>query len=346
MLIPEFQRLQDLLASFLGQPKNPVSDGCLQLQFPCPKCVEEKGKGEVAKYNLEVTLSKSLYSRGGLFKCWSCCSVDDEMQGSVYKLIRKYGTTDILKEYQQTVNEIRNSGLYKLPEYQSILGENENDFCLVLPSSFTPIKNVDRIKKQAKEYLEKRHIDQGIVDKFGIGYTQWEEIKPSYRNRIVVPSYDAGGNLNFWVGRDYTENPKRTKYRNCDGVKKSDIVYLESKIEWDADVYIAEGALDAVFCPNCTAFLGKTLSKDDALYRTIYDKANAKVVIVLDADTDIKETKRIYRLLDRGRLRGRIRYVRMEAYKDFGQAYEEGGKDAVISIIQNQQTFSEIELLI
>ena len=88
------------------------------------------------------------------------------------------------------------------------------------------------------------------------------------------------------------------------------------------------------------------MAKDDALYRTLYDRANANVVIVLDADTDIKETKRIYSLLDRGRLRGRVRYIRMETYKDFGQAYEEGGKEAVIGILQNQNTFSEIELLI
>ena len=62
----------------------------------------------------------------------------------------------------------------------------------------------------------------------------------------------------------------------------------------------------------------------------MYEKANANIIICLDGDTTINEVKRIYRVLDRGRLRGRIKYIRLDTkeipYKDFGEIYEAEGR--------------------
>ena len=76
--------MYDILVSFLGESKSGL-DESLQLQFSCPKCQEREGYQERHKFHLEVNLAK------GLYHCWKCSSMDDGMQGNVYKLIRKYG---------------------------------------------------------------------------------------------------------------------------------------------------------------------------------------------------------------------------------------------------------------
>lgn len=337
MFIPELRQLQDILSSFLGSPKNDVTDGG-QLQYNCPRCIEEKGHNEVGKYNLEINILK------GVFKCWSCCSTDDSMKGPIRKLIRKYGNAEILKQYEAVLSDIRNNKLYRLPEYSEV-SDLINEKFLTLPSTFTKIPDIKKAPKRVREYLEKRHITQDIIDKFNIGFTKWEEREISWSNRIIVPSYNEFGNLNYYVGRDFTGNDKIGKYKNCD-TPKSEVVYLESHLCWDADVYIAEGALDAIYCPNCTAFLGKILSETDELYQTIMERANANVVFVLDSDTNEIESMKLFKLFDKGRLKGKIRYIKMDKYKDFGEAYEYGGNSAIIEILKHQSVFSDMEIIL
>ena len=199
--------------------------------------------------------------------------------------------------------------------------------------------------KKLKEYLEKRKITQDIIDKFNIGYTQWDGEEYSMRNRIIIPSYDENGILNYWVSRDFTGYEKRTKYKNCDADKK-EIVFQESTIDYNADIVLVEGAIDCLYYPNTIAMLGKFLLKDSELYRKLYSKANANIIICLDADTTLDEAKRIYNLLNVGRLRGRIRNLQIANYKDFGEVYENEGKRGLINLVKTSYEFSEIDLLI
>ena len=77
------------------------------------------------------------------------------------------------------------------------------------------------------------------------------------------------------------------------------------------------------------------------------EKANGHIIICLDADTTIGETKSIYKLLNQGRLRDKIEYIRIgdeTQYKDFGEAYQAGGKRAMVDILSRKRKFSELEL--
>lgn len=339
MQIPELRLLQNILSSFLGLPKNDVTDDG-QLQFNCPRCVDEKGAKELGKFNLEVNVLK------GIYKCWSCCTVDDEMRGNVRKLIMKYGGREALRDYEAIVTQIRENKLYNLPDMKGLFGQSD-ELYLRLPLTYKKV-NLKTCRRQVREYLEKRHITQDIIDRFRIGYTNWEEDRPIDRNRIIIPSYGIDGSLNYWVGRDFTENKKRQKYKNCEGVKKTDIVFQESLIQWDADIVLVEGALDCVYGNNAIALLGKTLDSDYYTCQKLFERSNANIIICLDGDTDISETKRIYKVLDRRRLKGHIRYINMSEspYKDFGEAYEKGGRQAIIELIKDQRTFTDIELVI
>lgn len=337
MQIPELRRLQDILASFLGQPKSEITDSG-QLQFNCPRCVDEKGYGEMGKYNLEVNVLR------GVFKCWSCCSVDDDMKGPVKKLILRYGGREAYKEYESVVRDIRSNELYKLPEYKNMLGDGIEDTYLHLPATYKKV-DLATCRRQVRDYLIKRNITQDIIDKFKIGYTNWQEERPRDRNRIIIPSYNEDESLNYWVGRDFTGGKNRQKYNNIEGVKKTEIVFQESHIQWDSDITLVEGAIDCIYGNNTIALLGKTLGPNDETYIKLKERANANVIICLDSDTTDEEIMNIYDLLEKA-LPGRVRYIKMDKYKDFGEAYEAGGKKAIIELMKHQRTFDEDKMTI
>ena len=334
-----FSRIYNILASFLGESKQGFFDnGTSQYQFNCPECAEENGGMPDDKHNLEVNLAL------GVCKCWKCL-----YRGPISRLVRDYGGTEALKDYYATVKDIKESKYYNIGLFKD-MAENAymNDY-IKLPDTFTKIDLKTCRKKKLVEYLEKRHITQDIIDLHNIGYTTWDEEKWQMRDRIIIPSYDSAGDLNYWVGRDFTGNEKKMKYWNSKN-DKNEIVFQEGLIQWDATIYLCEGAIDCLFYPNSIALLGKSLSKNTKIFQELYEKARANIVICLDGDTELKETKRLYNLLNIGRLRGKIRYLRLGTdeipYKDFGEIYEAEGKEGIIKAFRQVKEFSEIELLV
>ena len=136
----------------------------------------------------------------------------------------------------------------------------------------------------------------------------------------------------------------KTKYKNCNA-DRNRIIFQESHLDFDADITLVEGAIDCIYGWNSTALLSKTLQTDSALYDRLMTRENGKVYICLDADTDISETKRIYKLLNMGKLRGKVWYIRLTNYKDYGELYEKYGKSGIIWATRTAQQFKEYELL-
>ena len=163
----------------------------------------------------------------------------------------------------------------------------------------------------------------------------------------VIDVDTQGQHFFYFVGRDYSGKSK-LKYKNCDS-DKLDIIFQESLIDWDSNVYLVEGAIDCLYIPGGISLLGKTLVKKSELYTSLLKKSNGKIVICLDADTDINETKKIYNMLNFGRLRNKIWYIRMGTddlpYKDFGELYVAEGKKGVIKAARSMKQFSEIDLI-
>ena len=155
--------------------------------------------------------------------------------------------------------------------------------------------------------------------------------------------------MNYFVGRTYAEKDKRIKYRNCD-VDKTQIILHEDKIQWDCDIYLVEGAIDCIYFPNTISMLGKYLTKNMELYSKLVERANANIIICLDGDTEIEETKRIYCLLNTGRLSGKIKYIRLGTeelpWKDFGEIYEDKGREGIIKAMKSAKQFTEIEITV
>ena len=329
-----FKRQYDILKSFLDESKQGYyQSGIEQYQFCCPCCAEENGGTPDGKYNLEINF------KIGKCHCWKC-----DMKGNINRMIKKYGGHSLSKDYIDDVKMVLSSKLYNINQFEELVKMVEIDE-IKLPKTFTNIGKIKDLRDgKLKKFLEKRHITQEMVDIYHIGYTKWDNEEKSVRSRIIIPSYDKGGNLNYWTGRDFTGYDNRQKYLNVKADRKK-IIFNEGLIEWDGDIVLVEGIIDSLVYPNCIPLMGKQLYKDSKLYSMLFEKANANIIICLDSDTDISETKRIYRLLNKGRLKDKIRYLRMEKYKDFGEIFESEGKQGLINELAQSKQFSDYQLI-
>lgn len=329
-----FKRQYNILELVLNDSKQGgYQSGVDQYQFCCPHCAEENGGKPDGKYNLEVNFVL------GKYHCWKC-----DIKGNLSKLIKYYGNAVLASEYLEDVKMILSSMMYNINRYEELARMVEVEE-IKLPKTFTPIGELNKLRKcKLKYFLEKRHITQEMIDTFHLGYTKWDGEEKNVRSRIIIPSYDIKGNLTYWAGRDFTEYEGRQKYLNVKADKKQ-IIFNEGLIEWDGDIILVEGIIDSLVYPNCIPLMGKQLHKDSRLYETILKKANGNIFICLDSDTDITETKRIYHMLNKGRLKGKLRYIRMDKYKDFGETFESEGKQGIINLMLKSKQFTEFELL-
>ena len=265
-----------------------------QISFDCPVCSYdikglEQGDG---KGNLEINYKQSVY------KCWVCAE-SHETHGSLYKLIKKYGTHKQLKKYQllkpeDVENTKRIYKQIKLPKEFISFGSVTTGFRL------TPQF------KQAWNYINKRNITDEMINKFNIGFCYQGE----YQNRIIIPSYDVNKNLNYFIARSYLSNTKM-KYKNPE-IDKENLIWNEHLINWDETVYIVEGAFDSIFLNNSIPMLGKFMTQN--LFNKLYNSAK-KIIIVLDPDA-WDDAERLFHKLNCGKLMGKVWIVQLEGVKD------------------------------
>lgn len=256
-----------------------------QISFNCPVCDDGRNK-----HNLEVNYID------GVYKCWSCGD-SEGTHGSIKKLFDKYAN----KRYQKLFNILR-------PEDNKKVEKKKPK--VVLPDNFILFKDshpVYPVRKQAYNYLKSRGITDTIIEKFGIGFCD----KGSHMGRIIIPSYNKKGELNYYVGRSWDPH-SRAKYRNPEAEKEK-IIFWESLIDWNKDIYLVEGAFDGMFLDNPVVMLGKHMS--ELLFETIYNNAKANVIICLDGDAWGNAVK-LYHELNGGELWGRIKIVKLPNDQD------------------------------
>ena len=285
----EVDVLIELLEDVLGDHKQHYgSKG--QISFDCPVCAEEKGleTGD-GKGNLEINYSRHVY------KCWAC-SETNGTHGPLGKLFDKYGTKKQKK-------------VYELIKPEELKKEEVWRPKLRLPEGFTKFSDSNPIfipHREAMNYLTSRGITNEIIERFGIGYT----VKGDFAFRIVVPSYNKEGQLNYFVARAWVN--KKMKYKNP-AVPKDEIIFNESLINWEKDVYLVEGAFDSFFLENSIVMLGKVMSK--LLFETLYNNAKGNIIICTDGDAWENGLK-LYHELNGGTLYNRIKIVKLPLDKD------------------------------
>ena len=331
MIISEAHKLKALLDSFLGESKKEL-DESYQIQYPCPKCVMHKGKKEISKYNLEVNLLK------GFYNAWCCSQYDDEMHGSITKLIKIFGNEAILYEYKKTIYELQQSSLYKLSfnkgdfNVEFNVAENKE---VELPSNFKLFNKNENNNSKALDYLFSRNIKWDIIKKYNIGYTEYDKNYLQASLRIIIPSFNSYGEMNFWVGRDFSNWKNRPKYLNPK-IDKKNIIFNEEKIEWDADITLVEGPFDHIVVPNSIPLLGKSLKSTDKLFYLLREKANANINLWLDNDA-LNDVKLIYEALNHDKLKNKIKIIEGCNDKDPSDIYQKYGVKGIIQCLKNSK---------
>ena len=220
--------LKSLLNSVLGYGRNLKNN---EVSHQCPFCNHHKKK-------LQINLMSQLW------QCWVC----GEKGRKIVSLFRK----------------LKLSSTY-FDKLSNILGERfesnvttEKSTDVKLPSEFTTFLDGNKRDpefRHALKYLTKtRGLTLNDIVKYNIGYCD----SGPYRGMVIIPSYDANGQLNFFTGRAYY--PSATfKHKNPQVSK--DIVGFELYINWNLPITIVEGAFDAIAIKrNAIPLFGKIIS--------------------------------------------------------------------------------------
>ena len=242
-------------------PRYQISTGGREFKCLCPKC------GDVSrpdKIKMSVRLDKDVWH------CWVC-----DLKGrSVARLIRMVNP-GLAAGYQ---NEF---GSVKLDDHveQFVKCELPKDFKLVMSNLHDPDA------KRIRRYSHARGLSDSDLWRFRVGYSV------ALRRRMILPSFDENGNLNYWTARRVDDNPD-FRYINAK-VPKTQFVVGELDLDWSQEeIVLVEGPFDLIKCSllNATCLLGSTLNEDSTLFKKLIAYPE-KIVLALDADARTKQDK-------------------------------------------------------
>ena len=270
--------------------------------FFCPYCKHHKKK-------LSVNVDKDF------FKCWVC----DTSGRAIRRLVRRFGSYQQLQTWDELNGKTDISTFDEIFEFKCTTDPLQR---ISLPDEFVTLTGKDHpaSAKHVKTYLEKRGITQNDVLRWKMGYC----VRGPYEGRVVVPSFDEEGYVNYFVARSYDDNWR--KYMNPSLSK--DIVFNHLYIDWDSDIILTEGVFDAIKAgPNSIPLLGSTLRENSKLFQEIV-KNDAAVFIALDPDAEKKSLRIIKTLLSYG----------IETYKIDVTGYEDVGEMTKEEFLKRKDT--------
>ena len=242
-----------LMDSILGKGKS-TSKG--NRAYHCPECKHHKLKLEI---NLEET---SPYFQS--YQCWVCGFKGKKL-------------TTLFKKIDADPDKISQLKLLIKTDAKQV--EIIDGKKAVLPKEFISLVNPplnSLTAKHALTYLKNRGITKEDIIKYNIGYCEFG----IFSNMIIIPSYDANGNLNYFTARNFDKNSS-IKYKNPDVTR--DIIGLEHFINWNVPIILCEGMFDAIAIKrNAIPLLGKTIQK--SLMKKLINSTVQKIYIALDKD--------------------------------------------------------------
>jgi len=171
-----------------------------------------------------------------------------------------------------------------------VTAEVEKAQKIELPKDFrllTLANDIDPDVKAAWRYVYSR----GLTDRDAWYFKFGVSDEPRWKRRVIMPSFDCEGNLNYFAARAIDKD-KKPKYDNPD-VDKNPVVFNEINIDWSKRIVLCEGPFDLVKCPeNSTALLGSDLDERHEIFNKIL-LHNTPVALALDGDMWHKKMPRI-----------------------------------------------------
>lgn len=244
--------LKLLIDKAFGHAGREVSGG--EVMYSCPSCKHHKPKLSV---NTET----------GFWKCWICGHSHNTRGKAIQTLFR------FLKVPKKFYEELKR---YKV--VRTDFDTEKVEESLSLPDEFKSLihSQHDFEYNHAMHYLKKRGITPAEILRYNIGYCS----DGDYKNRIILPSYDENGQLNYFVGRTWIKDHP-LKYKNPPISKN--VVGMELFIDYNQPLILCEGIFDCIAIRrNAIPLFGKDLP--EKLKMKIVEKQVKDVYIVLDND--------------------------------------------------------------
>lgn len=234
-------------------PNSSYQESKKELFLFCPEHEHHKRKLQI---NIE----------SGRYQCWVC-----GIHGYVLKLLKKHGTNQQYKEYCATI-----SNLYYI--------EPENEIKIIqLPGEYKFILNCQECseKKVALSWLEKLGISKEVIIQNKIGIC----LSGEYKDRIIFPSFDRKGKINFFETRSLYNS--FLKYKHCQDVQHKTIVYNELYFERGPYVVLTESVktyLKHFGRINFVPIFGTSMNDTYKIFAEILLNDIERVYILPDAD--------------------------------------------------------------
>jgi DNA primase len=261
-----------------------------EVLFFCPKCNHTKRK-------LSINIDKNVW------KCWFC----DFRGNNLSRLVKRFGSFLQREEWNKYSNTVDIS--FSLENLFRNEVEEKEEVCTKLPKEFISLCNQDLplSSVEAKKYLLNRGITKQDILKWKIGYCSSGE----YKGRVIIPSFNNDGMVNYFVARSYGK--EWPSYKNPNVSK--DIVFNQLYVDFKNDLVLVEGAFDAIKAENAVPILGSSLREDSKLFQEIV-KWDTTVYVALDPDAEKKAMKLIKSLLLYGI---EVYKIDVTGYKDVGE---------------------------
>ena len=245
------QLVLGLLESVLGKGKPDKNKK--DHAFHCPICNHKKPK-----------LIVNIFT--GQYNCWTCHpATKGKTPVSLFKKlgVEKERMIEMKGYFKGDRTKIEDTEITRVFLPKEFISMTENDKSLEY--------------RRATVYLKNRGINESDVRKYNIGYCK----EGRYRNRVIVPSYDKNGQVNYFIARSFEKEPYQ-KY-DAPSVNKTEIIGLEYHINWTVPVILCEGVFDAIAIKrNVVPLFGKSITK--ALMLKLVESQVKTVYLALDKD--------------------------------------------------------------
>jgi DNA primase len=240
-----------LLETVLGKGKG--SKTTMDYAFYCPICKHHNPK-------LIVNV------KSGQYNCWTC-----------HPATKGKTPVSLFKKIDAPLDRIIEMKSYFEGDNTKI--DTLKHDKVTLPKEFISLSEQDTSLeyRHAISYLKKRSIILNDILKYNIGYCKTGR----YRNRIIVPSYDRKGDINYFIARSFESDPGR-KY-DAPSCNKNQLIGLEYFINWSVPVILCEGMFDAIAIRrNAIPLFGKTIP--ESLMIKLVTSEVKTVYLALDKD--------------------------------------------------------------